>query len=172
MESQPPFSRANKHRNTARIRPVFSYLSNILNHYVRTVYINLALFLCLYNMWWILRSLWSVLVYESTGIWIHVTLRVTRFFSFLLKMARGFENVCSGGSRRSDKGEARSSIVSDKWGWGGGGLKISFRPFGPHFVLKIRGRRLPGPLPWIRHWFATLFGLNSDSGQMKAAENV
>ena len=148
MESQPPFSRANKHGNTARIRPVFSYLSIILNHYVRTVYINLALSLCLYNMWWILRSLWSVLIYESTGIWMHVTLRVTRFFSFLLKMARGFENVCSGGSRRSDKGEARSSIVWDKWGWGGGGRSQNFfSPLRSSFWSKNKGEAAPRAPP-------------------------
>ena len=30
--------------------------------------------------------------------------------------------------------------------------KKFFRPFGPHFRLKIRGEgRPPGPLPWIRH---------------------
>ena len=63
---------------------------------------------------------------------------------------------------------------SDK-GWGGGGgwggvQKKCFRPFGPQFGLKIRGRpgplgpwapgppgprapepQAPGPLPWIRH---------------------
>ena len=37
---------------------------------------------------------------------------------------------------------------------GGSGAvsKNFFRPFGPQFDLKIRGR--PRPLPWIRHWGA------------------
>ena len=38
-------------------------------------------------------------------------------------------------------------------GVGGGLQKFFFRPFKPHFGLKIRrGRGPPGPLPWIRYW--------------------
>ena len=49
-------------------------------------------------------------------------------------------------------------------GWGGGGLqKIFFRPFGPHFGLKIRGEGPghPGPPPGsatVMHRFSTARG--------------
>ena len=37
-------------------------------------------------------------------------------------------------------------------GEGGGGLqKTFFRPFGPHFGLRLRGDEPPGTLPWICH---------------------
>ena len=39
---------------------------------------------------------------------------------------------------------------------GGGGLKKFFRPFWPHFDLKIGGRPL-GPLPWICHYPVSCF---------------
>ena len=51
--------------------------------------------------------------------------------------------MCSGGSRPSDKMGGPSHPDSEITG--GGGLKIKiFRPFRPHFGLKIR--RAPGPL--------------------------
>ena len=43
------------------------------------------------------------------------------------------------------EGVGRSSRPWDKGG--GGGLKIFFRPFGPHFGIKIRGAGSPGPSP-------------------------
>ena len=59
----------------------------------------------------------------------------------------------SGESRPSDKlgrGGGRSSRPLDK---GESSLqKKIFRPFGPHFRLKIKGGGAAGPLPWIRHW--------------------
>ena len=51
--------------------------------------------------------------------------------------------------------EARS-FRPPRRGGGGGAVskKIFFRPFKPHFGLKIRGGGSgpPGPLPWIRYW--------------------
>ena len=144
MESQPPFSRANKHRNTARIRPVFSYLSKILNHYLRTVteilHFPYVYTICgEYYARWDLS--WSIRV-QSYGNTLRYGLRVSSVF--LLKMARGFENVCSGGSRPSLRGRPDHPESEISWG---AGLKIFFRPFGPHFGRKLRGRWLPGPLP-------------------------
>ena len=57
----------------------------------------------------------------------------------------------SGRSRPSDKGGGGRS--SRPWDKGESGLpKKFFRPFGPHFGLKIKGGGPPGPLPLIRHW--------------------
>ena len=57
--------------------------------------------------------------------------------------------VYSGRSRPSDKER------------GMGLPKISFRPFGPQFGLKIRGEAPPPPgaLPWNRHWFISVVSL-------------
>ena len=45
------------------------------------------------------------------------------------------DTLNSGGSRPSDKGEARSSRPRDKWGGGRAVSKHILRPFGPHFSL-------------------------------------
>ena len=49
---------------------------------------------------------------------------------------------------------------------GGGGLKKNFfRPFGPQFGLKLRGRPgIPGSLPWIRHCYSRSLYLTLKKG--------
>ena len=59
----------------------------------------------------------------------------------------------SGRSRLSDKAGGGGGHPDPEITGGAGLQKIFFRPFGPHFGLKIRrGGGPPGPLPRIRYW--------------------
>ena len=61
--------------------------------------------------------------------------------------------INGGGSRPSDKtgGGHPDPEIGGEGGGGGRSEKTFFRPFGPHFGIKIWGGTPPGPLPWIRH---------------------
>ena len=58
--------------------------------------------------------------------------------------------------RGGGEGSHLEPYVRGRGGEGGGLPPKFFRPFGPQFGPRIRGRSgAPGTLPWIRHWFST-----------------
>ena len=93
-----------------------------------------SMFCTLSNSAW-MRMLW----YErGNG---HLTMDINNWHFLVLAGDRTTYARVSGGSRPSDKGEARSSISWDK---GRARYEIFFfRPFGPQFGLKIRGSPAP-----------------------------